>query len=428
MNSKKRIISLVLAIVMMLGSVLSLSSCIYALELFVDGFEDGYGDGDSDTDGESGNDQGQNPGGNDAPSTPSGDGSESSGGSSYYPGSGESDIENVAALNRTLLSTVVITSHFGSSVAAGSGVIYKLDKESGDAYILTNYHVVYSSGYGVCDSASLYLYGMQLSTYAITATVLGGSVNYDIAVLKVEGSEVLKNSYAVAANLGNSEDVRVFDKVAVVGNPEAYGMAATMGIVSVDSESLEMTGADGSAVELRVMRIDAAVNEGNSGGGLYDMNGDLIGVVVAKRIGSDIDNMAYAIPVNLAKNLAENIIANCDGAANMCVKRVLLGITITAKVMGVTVDSETGDMKKAEVVEITELTNTCIAKDKLAVGDVVNSITVDGTTVTVTRMHHIIDLMLTAKVGSTVTMNITRGESTFNVTVTVPASAVTDVK
>ena len=346
----------------------------------------------------------------------------------FYPGMGSVPAENISAKNRTLLSTVVIISQFGQSPSAGSGVFYEVDRENGNAYVITNYHVVYNNRYGMCDSLKLYLYGMRYADYAIDATVLGGSAAYDIAVLKVEGSEVLKNSYAMAASLGNSDDVRVFDEVFAVGNPEGFGMAVTEGIISVDSEDLEMTGADGSAIELRVMRVSAAINEGNSGGGLYDAEGKLIGIVCAKRIGSEVDNMAYAIPSNLAKNLVENIIYFCSDGSKEGVQRPLIGITITAKIIGIVADGETGEIKKAEVIEVSELTETCIAKDVVKVGDIVNSITVNGVTIQVTRLYHIIDHMLTARVGSEVVMNVTRDGEPLDVTFTVPESAFTTVR
>ena len=225
----------------------------------------------------------------------------------FYPGQGSVPADKIDPKNRTLLSTVDIVANFGYTPSAGSGVIYKLDKEKGDAYIITNYHVVFSGTYGMALEVKLYLYGMRYEQYAITATVVGGSVNYDIAVLKVTGSEVLKNSYAMAADLGNSEDVRVFDDIFVVGNAEGYGMSVTEGIISVDSESLDMQGADGTPIELRVMRVSAAINRGNSGGAVYDESGKLIGIVVAKRTGSDVDNMGYAIPINAAEPIISQL-------------------------------------------------------------------------------------------------------------------------
>ena len=429
-NITKKILVLLLTLVVIIGTVFSLSSCSI-LDFVSDFIEENT---DENKDGSPSDSTTADPGASDGGSSDKTEGASGTPGNTegdpveFYPGAGSVSADKISPKNRTLLSTVVIVANFGLSPSAGSGVIYSIDREKGDAYIITNYHVVYDRNYGACDSANLYLYGMRYSSYAISAKLVGGSVEYDIAVLKVEGSEVLKNSYAMAADFGNSEDVRVFDDVFVVGNPEGFGMAVTEGIISVDSESLEMTGCDGSAIKLRVMRVSAAVNEGNSGGGLYDDGGKLIGVVCAKRVGSEVDNIAYAIPSNLAKNLVDNIIYFCDGGDKTTVQRPLIGITITSKVIGIVVDEETGDIVKAELVEVTELTDTCIAKELIQVGDVVNSITVNGVTVKVTRLHHVIDHMLTARVGSEVVLNVTRGGEIVEFSFTVPESAFSSVK
>lgn len=446
-NRFEKLTVLVIALAMVIGAVFCLSSCSNALFDVVDSLFEGAenpndadnGGGDDNVPGDLPDDSGtadkeeenkdpvnSESGSDDSDNT--GSNEEAKDEIEFYPGQGSVPAENISAKNRTLLSTVVVTTSFGASPSAGSGVIYKLDKESGDAYIITNFHVIYDKSYGYCDSVKFYLYGMQYSTYAISATVVGGSSNYDIAILKVEGSEVLKNSYAMEADLGDSEKVRVFDEVYAVGNAEGFGMAVTEGIVSVDSESLEMTGAMGARIELRVMRVSAAINEGNSGGGVYDEAGKLVGIVCAKRIGSEVDNMAYAIPVNLAKNLADNIIHFCSDGTKNAVQRALIGVTITSKVVGIVADGETGEIYKAEKIEISEIADTCIAKELIKVGDVINSITVDGVKVEVTRLHHVIDHMLTARVGSTVELNITRGGEMLTVSFTVPESAFNTVR
>lgn len=428
----KRLIALVLALSLVLGSTLSLSSCSANFKEWLEDYmneepdetpttpDDGEGDGDAAN--------------KDEDSTPSTDDNTAKEeenttppigfNGELYPGQGSVAIEDISPKNRTLLSTVVIQTKFGSSPSSGSGVIYKLDKATGDAYIITNYHLVFNKNYGSCTSANIFLYGMVFADYAIPASVVGGSVNYDIAVLKVSGSELLKKSYATSVTLGDSEYVRVFDEVYAVGNPEGFGMAATEGIISVDSESLDMTGSDGSSIKLRVMRVSAAINEGNSGGGLYDANGKLIGIVCAKRIGSDIDNMAYAIPVNLAKNLADNIIDNCNGTTVTKLQRAFIGTQITATVVGLVADPATGELYRAERVEIGTINSDCIIKNEIKVGDVINSLTVDGVTVNVTRVHHVTDHMLTARRGSEVILNVTRGNETFDIEVIIPPSAI----
>lgn len=403
--SNKRIARLLLALTLAICLTLSMSSCVFDFS-FEEFFEEVQNEG------------GQGDGGS------SGSGS-GSGSTNFYPGSGSSSVENVSAENRTLLSTVSIVCDFDPKPLAGSGVIYSIDKQKGDAYIVTNYHVIYYND--LFDECKVYLYGMEADQYAIPATFIGGSIDNDIAVLKVTNSEVIKNSYAIVAPFADSEAVRVFDTAIVVGNPEGFGISATKGIISAESEKLDIDGADGTLIHLRVMRTDAAINPGNSGGGLYNEKGEIIGIVCAKRIGEKVDNFGYAIPSNLAKNLVDNIIDLCDGGTSTQVRRPLIGITVTASVQGLVVDAETGEIKEKHITTISEVSESCKIADKIAAGDAINSITINGVKTVIDRYYQIPDTMLSARVGDTVTLNITRSEQSFDVSFTITEDMISKI-
>ena len=339
--------------------------------------------------------------------------------------------KNLLAASKALLSSVSVRCVFEEyqyswagtptgtkeTGSAGSGVIYQLDKNSGDAYIITNYHVVYNANSiaenGISNKIYVYLYGMEMMTsentsYAIPAEYVGGSMNYDIAVLKVTDSTVLIESNAMAVSVANSDDVTILDTAIAIGNPAGSGISATVGNINVDSEQIYVqfeTASGTQPVELRVMRTDAAVNSGNSGGGLFNDSGELIGIVNAKDADESVDNIGYAIPSNVAKAIADNAIHYSDGT----VKRCLLGITVGVKSYKTNYDINTGKIYKLEEVVVTEITSTAAAKGILEVGDVINSITVDGVRCEVSRIHHVVDSMLYARVGSSVNVNVTRG-------------------
>ena len=210
---------------------------------------------------------------------------------------------------------------------AGAGVIYSLDKEKGDAYIVTNYHVCYSGGTlaedGIGSRFTTYIYGAEtISTYdleclkyynqncseykglfeydskglpiidygygAIDAEYIGGSEIYDIAVLKITGSDILKNSDCLAVDVKDSDMVTAGSTAIAVGNPDAAGIAVTNGVISVESEYIQVQIDD--VVVLREFRIDTPVNPGNSGGGLFDGRGRLIGIVNAKTTNTSVEN------------------------------------------------------------------------------------------------------------------------------------------
>lgn len=368
------------------------------------------------------------------------------GGDNYNVTINGADGDNVSVA-KALLSSVSIrcsfkTNSYGTSyqpgattsrekTSAGSGVIYKLDKNKGDAYIITNYHVVYhnqsNTENGISNDIKVFLYGQESDEYAISATYVGGSMNYDLAVLKIEGSRILVESNAMATDFADSDSVAILDKAIAVGNPEALGISATLGRVSVESEYITMEGADGSTtIQIRVMRMDTAVNSGNSGGGLFNTKGELIGIVNAKL--NNTESMNYAIPSNFVKSVVENILYYCDGTKLEGVYRCYLGITVSASKLYTVYDAERGIVLKREQVGVMTVENDGLAKSALAVGDVINSITVDGVKYDVYKMYIVTDAMLSARVGSIVTVNVTRGGETLDVEIEITESALVEIK
>ena len=340
------------------------------------------------------------------------------------------DTDDSAATSKALLSSVSVKAPYTRTVlqpayidgvlqiisydqevtSAGSGVIYKLDKTAGDAYIITNYHVVYASDNKndnkISDSISVTLYG---SNESIPAEYVGGSMTYDIAVLKVDNSENLRTSSAEAITLENSDNVSVGETAIAVGNPQGLGISATSGIVSVDSEYITMTAADDvSTVTFRVMRIDTAINSGNSGGGLFNSSGELIGIVNARMASTSIENIAYAIPSNLATAVADNII---DNAANFngSVQKMVIGIETTGENSRAVYDNETGRTSIVEDAVISSVEKDSLAESAgLEVGDIITSIKINEDTYQITRNYQLTDLMLTVRSGLDVVLNYTR--------------------
>ena len=307
----------------------------------------------------------------------------------------------------------------------GSGVIYQMDKTKGDAFIITNYHVVYDASSntenGISNDISVYLYGSEIEEKAIKATYVGGSLYYDIAVLRVEDSEILAASSAGAVTVADSDTIVVGDSAIAIGNAQGLGISSTSGVISVDSEYITMTAADEKTkVSFRVMRVDTAINSGNSGGGLYDDEGNLIGIVNAKVIYDGVENIGYAIPSNVAVSIAENIIDYCYRTDTERVQRAFLGITVSALDSKAVYDSTTGLISIKETVSVYEVSSESLADGVLQAGDILVSATVNGNTTEITRQYHIIDMMLDVRVGDVVTLHILRAgeEKTVSITIT----------
>ncbi len=333
------------------------------------------------------------------------------------------------AINKALLSAVSVYSEFptyggDTSVGAGAGVVYEMGDEY--SYIVTNYHVVYyvnsTTSNKIARNIYVYLYGSDVSVTssnsitnsinfggdAIKCEYIGGSMNYDIAVLRVNTSdlkEVNENVRAVDIATG----YEVGDTAIAIGNPEGDGVSVTKGIVSVDSEPLTMTGADDrTTITFRVMRIDAAVNGGNSGGGLFNSNGELIGIVNAKLMyasdGTPIDNMSYALPFNNITQVANNIIDNYESNNRAVgVTKLVLGVSIECVNRQNIYNPLTGESTIYDESVITAISEDSIASSHgLEVGETFSAITINGERQDFSRYYDLENALISIRAGDNV--------------------------
>lgn len=324
------------------------------------------------------------------------------------------------AVSKAMLSAVSIACTFESiheysedGGSGGSGVIYALDKAKGDALIITNYHVVFNGNAnykkGIAEDIKVFLYGGEYLDHAIPATYVGGSMTYDIALLRIEDSEILRNGSVAAATVADSEKVFLGDEAIAIGNSEGMGISVTRGIISVISEQVNMKGADNMTdVSFRMMRMDTPVNHGNSGGGLFNDKGELIGIVSAKHIENGVEGIGYSIPSNLALALVNNIVDNCLDTDNKSVKKALLGITVTLSNSRSVFDVETGRISVVETTVVQEVSETSLLYGSLMPGDIITGISVGDRETTLTRQYQLLDALLYARVGDTVTLYVDR--------------------
>lgn len=321
--------------------------------------------------------------------------------------------------------------------SAGSGVFISVDKEVGNAYIVTNYHVLYDTECNttnkISDAIYVYPYGAyynydkdkkeDVGPDAIKAYYVGGAMDYDIAILQVAGSEQIKNSDVQAAKIGDSEKVKVGEKAYAIGNPGGDGISVTSGLVSVVSEDIFMSSIDGALdsdgeakmVKHRVMRTDAAINPGNSGGALFNAHGELIGITNAKSIQSTVDNICYAIPVNVARNLWENLLDNGG-----TIKKAWLGVEVQKIDTDTSLENGEIVLKDTFIIANTAIQPGTAAYGKLQYMDKILAMTVkttDGkeTNYELTRFHHLLDIMFTVRKGDTVSLKVERDGSIITV-------------
>ena len=302
-------------------------------------------------------------------------------------------------------------------IASGSGVIYRLDKSKGDAFIITNHHVVYDANCdsynGISRDIEVYLYGSEIAEQKMEAEYVGGSAYYDIAVLHIKGSELLRKSAATAVTVSDSDKVVVGEAAIAIGNAKGGGTSASYGVVSVDSEHISLSdSATGQSQSFRVIRVDTPVNPGNSGGGLYNESGELIGIVNAKIIDSTVENIAYAIPSKVAIYVADNLIDHCYETSCESVQRGMLGVTVQTVESYMQEEKDTGHVHLYEKVKVVEVSTDSLVKGQLQAGDILKSISFTGENGTesleITRQYHIVDAMLKARAGDEITVGVLR--------------------
>lgn len=180
----------------------------------------------------------------------------------------------------------------GGGAATGSGIII-----TDDGYIATNYHVV--SYYDEYDDVTIDVTlsdGVQRE-----ATLVGGDAKNDLAVLKIDADGLTLS----AAQIGQSDSLRVGQVVIAVGNPLGIEFAGTvtMGIVS----ALDRVVSEENTSET-LIQTDAAINPGNSGGALFTADGKVVGITSSKIVDTDVEGIGFAIPTDYAMPIIRDLI------------------------------------------------------------------------------------------------------------------------
>ena len=266
----------------------------------------------------------------------------------------------------------------------GSGIIL-----SKDGLILTNTHVIEN-----CDTARVTLY--DNSSYA--ATLVGADSTSDIAVLKIDVSGL------TPASFGDSAELTLGDKAAAIGNPlgETFRMTLTAGIISAIDRGISYNGHS-----MTLLQTNAAINEGNSGGALFNMYGQVIGVTNMKMMSSysSIEGIGFAIPSSTIAAVADSLMQYGEVRG-----RTAIGITVGAIPENVTSHY---DLPTGLYVSAVEEKSDAAAKG-IQQGDIITA--VNGSPASATS--DILTVKNTLSVGDTITFTIWRDGETFDVDVT----------
>ncbi len=220
-----------------------------------------------------------------------------------------SDIANNALPSVVQVTNISLTQYrsmFGGTTiqetpSAGTGFIFAQDNDC--LYIATNNHVV--------ENANT-LTVTFCNDVAVDARIVGTDVSDDLAVISVKLSDVneeTKNAIKVAV-VGDSAKLTPGDGAVIIGNALGYGQSVTTGVISALNRKVSATDGSGKAITNTVIQTDAAVNPGNSGGPLLNMQGEVVGIVSAKLSNTAIEGVGYAIPSSTFSAIINDLMTN----------------------------------------------------------------------------------------------------------------------
>lgn len=291
--------------------------------------------------------------------------------------------DSVVAITTSAKANGTIMGQYVSK-GAGSGVII-----SEDGYIITNTHVIETAS-----SITVKLSNNQ----QFNATIIGTDVTTDISIIKINATGLKP------ATLGDSDKLLVGQTIIAIGNPLGeLGGTVTTGIISALDRELSISGQS-----MNLLQISAAVNPGNSGGGLFNVNGELVGIVNAKSSGAEVEGLGFAIPINDIKDVIKQLIET--GKVS---DRPQLGVTVV-EVEDMAMIHEFADSEIYNYIDSVGIYVVTSLDPNLKLGDKI--LAIDGETIS--QFSDIKKYIDKKKVGDTVEMTISRSKKVQSVTIT----------
>ena len=322
-----------------------------------------------------------------------------------------------AVANENLLSVYTIYSYENLTSTSpdkkGSAVLYSYTDTG--AFVVTNAHVTNSSSTENYEHFTLGIYG-QNSTKRIPATFVGSSKTYDLAVVYVADKTPLVNAGAKPVTIAEKPAVAGTGVIAI-GNTKGAGIAVSKGIVSVESENWDISLFSGEdTLSYRVLRHDAFIASGNSGGGLFDYSGNLVGITNGGS--TEAESINFALPASSVKNVVENIIFNCYEKENKKIIKCVLGIEIS--IIDTTTTLIDGIAKVVDTLKITDIVDgkavskasTITPENALEIGDVLKSIIINQKEYVLNRNHDLDEALLIPKENDTIVLNFVKDGET----------------
>lgn len=372
--------------------------------------------------------------------------------------------ENNVGIGECLLSSLTVYTEFieysavthvyDTSMYTGSAVIWSMDDNY--TYFVTNYHVTYSSGVSSVrnggDTArkiTAYLYGSELTPvksgrddkgytkyeygdYAISCEYVGGAITSDIAVIRAKTDDVLAvNENVKPVKL--ADGYRVGEKAVAIGNLKGMGISVNEGVISMLDDDIKLN-IDGTTRTYRSIRIDTHIQHGNSGGGLFNANGELIGITNGgDENDATVNYINFAIPLEIVRGTVDNIMyyyKQGDISQRGNAYKITFGVTVTSQNQKYVYDASAGYGRIVEDVVVQSITTGSMASLAFGLksGDVIKALYIGNTRYEIYRSTDISDAALLIRPNDIIRVEYERnGEKFVSIDNTNSAAKFTDM-
>lgn len=293
------------------------------------------------------------------------------------------------------------------ATAYGSAVVFSVSDGTG-AYLITNYHVLYDNmGNRVASRVLVAPYGIDTPD-GVDAELVGYIEPYDIALLY---SEKLTDIFPAAKPIEAGDAAKIGEPVLAVGNALGRSLSVTCGTVSVPRETLEIhAGYLNTVISLPVIRVDCALNDGNSGGGLFSSSGNFLGLVCAREVTDNKKGLGYALPASVVLTLAQKLMRSIDTKDPPTFFH--FGAEISERNSVVQWNEETQSLVTQCEVTVGEVSPGSIASAFFEPGDILLSVCVnEGQAISLVSEVTLSDILLGVEVGDTLSFVYRRQDS-----------------
>lgn len=326
--------------------------------------------------------------------------------------------QDMLSIRSALRSVVSVTASFvedGTTYATanGSAIVFKV--EDGGVYLLTNYHVIYEDIVGkTADALCVAPYGFD-PELGVSARYLAHSAEHDLALLY---SEELPTVFPAAVPPEKQGSAAVGDTVYAAGNALGRSISVTAGVVGVERETVDVYAPyKRDNITMSLIRVDCALNQGNSGGGLFSSDGRFLGMVGARQVADQKEGIGYVIPASIVWAVGDKLMHAAQTGESVSFFR--LGADVTERPIKTSwSDTDLRPVYECDVM-LTDIDVGSVASAFFEDGDIIEQLILNDTKqISIRRAYELSDALLGLNEGDRISVTYRRNGEQYTASFT----------